>query len=104
MEFKLLCGRPTTSTKKYTDGDLCYIDRGGMIKAKCVKVIEPGPGFEAATGCIRVEVMETRAGYRQGETLDISAKDAVPRPHRVEGEFFYRVNTAYEWVKHVEGT
>ncbi len=99
MEFKLLCGRPTTNTKKYSEGTLCYLDTGSMIKAKCVEVIEPGPGFEAATGCIRVEVMETRAGYRQGEILDVSSKTAVPRPHRVKGEIFYRINTAYEWVK-----
>lgn len=78
----------------------CDFHFGGKPKGKVIRVIEPGEGRRSNSGKIEVQLTETVGAYKKGETLILSAFQAVPCAQEIslkKGQYFRRVNTLYRY-------
>jgi hypothetical protein len=85
---------------QFTAGTPAFIDSfGGMVPCTVIEVHTPcngrriGPRNE-----LTVRVDKTMAGYRKGEVLQRNAAYTPPKVCRIKGQFFYRIQTTYEYV------
>lgn len=87
---------------EYRAGIMARIDLfiGGFPKCRVIEVIEPGDGKRVANGIIKVRLLESCTGYKNGEILEGSASDVVPLRHVRYNDFGQpMINTLYKWVK-----
>lgn len=80
-------------------GCKAYIDTlKGLVPCVVVCVVEPGNGWEAVSGRIRVLVTTSTGAWPLGHVGEFPACRVVPQSHVSRPGIHYRIDTKYRWV------